>query len=105
MAGQALDGPVVLWRVVYVGLVSGPLVWFAVLVMQMAIYVNLVPVMKVEVHRQRRRRMCGVYEENVCSRSKSARGERVLSDYTSLVMRRYAGITLGFRFQGVEQFV
>ena len=64
--------------------------------------VNLVPVMKVEVHRQRRGRMFGVYEENV---SKSARGERVLSDYTSLVMRRYTGITLGFRSQGVEQFV
>ena len=67
--------------------------------------VNLVPVMKVEVHRQRRRRMFGMYEENVCSRSKSARGERVLSDYTSLVVRRYTGITLGFRSQGVEQFV
>ena len=69
------------------------------------INVNLVPVMKVEVHRQRRRRMYGVYEENVCSRSKRAREERVLSDYTSLVMRRYTGITLGFRSQGVEQFV
>ena len=66
--------------------------------------VNLVPVMKVEVHRQRRRRMYGVYEENVCSRSKSAQEERVMSDYTSLVMRRYTGITLGFRSQGVEQF-
>ena len=68
-------------------------------------FVNLVPVMKVEVHRQRRRRMCGVYEENVCLRSKRAREERVLSDYTSLVMRRYTGITLGFRSQGAEQFV
>ena len=35
--------------------------------------VNLVPVMKVEVHRQRCRRLFGVCEENVCSRSKSAR--------------------------------
>ena len=40
--------------------------------------------MEVEVHRQRRRRMLGVYEENVCSRRGSARGERALSDYTSL---------------------
>ena len=30
------------------------------------VVVNLVPVMKVEAHRQRRRRMRGMYEENVC---------------------------------------
>ena len=56
--------------------------------------VNLVPVMEVEVHRQRRRWMLGVYEENV----------RCLIILLWAV-RRYTGITLGFRSQGVEQFV
>ena len=55
--------------------------------------VNLVPVIKVEVHRQRRRRMLGVYEENVCCL------------IILLLVVRYTGITLGFRSQGVEQFV
>ena len=56
--------------------------------------VNLVPVMEVEVHRQRRRRMLGVYEENVCCLI-----------ILLWAVRRYTRITLGFRSQGVEQFV
>ena len=61
--------------------------------------------MEVEVHRQRRRRMLGVYEENVCLRRESARGERALSDYTSLDSEKKHRNNFGFRSQGVEQFV
>ena len=52
------------------------------------------PRVEVEVHKQCRRRMLGVYEENV----------RCLIILLWAV-RRYTGITLGFRSQGVEQFV
>ena len=64
--------------------------------------VNLVPVMEVEVHRQRRRRILSVYEENVLG----VYEENVCCLIILLwAVRRYTGITLGFRSQGAEQFV
>ena len=63
---------------------------------------NLVPVMEVELHRQRRRRMLSVYEENVLG----VYEENVCCLIILLwAVRRYTGITSGFRSQGVEQFV
>ena len=73
---------------------------------------------EVEVHRQRRRRMLGVYDENVLGvYEENVLGvyeENVLGVYEENVccliillwaVRRHTGITLGFRSQGVEQFV
>ena len=54
--------------------------------------VNLVPVMEVEVHRQRR-------SLGVCTRKVRA-PERGLSDYTEKI--EYTGITLGIRSPGEE---
>ena len=63
--------------------------------------VNLLPVMEVEVHRQRRRGSL---------RGERVREERVRKRESCLIIllgeeRRYTGITVGFRSQGVEQFV
>ena len=70
------------------------------------------------IHRQRRRRMLGVYEENVLGvYEENVLGvyeENVLGVYEDHVccltillwaVRRYTGITLGFRSQGVGRFV
>ena len=78
------------------------------------------------IHRQRRRRMLGVYEENVLGvYEENVLGvyeENVLGVYEENVLgvyedhvccltillwavRRYTGITLGFRSQGVGRFV
>ena len=64
-------------------------------------FVNLVPVMEVEVRRQRRRGSL---------RGERVRKERVRKRESCLIMllreeRRYTRITLGFRSQGVEQFI
>ena len=64
--------------------------------------VNLVPVMEVEVHRQYRS-----WRES--AQRESAQRESAQRESCLIILlkeeRRYTRITLGFRSQGVEQFV
>ena len=66
--------------------------------------VNLVPVMEIEVHRQRHR---GSLRGGSTQRE-SAQGENVQRESCLIILlkdeSRYTRITLGFRSQGVEQF-